>query len=161
LAFHLQSSTYSKTIKTKNMKKIFVTMFALAAITTVTQAQEVKTAHQPPVKKEVSKAEKEVIKAKAEADLVEAFKQAGLTDEEQKKFREITAEANEKNKVTKADTKLSEEEKQTAIKATNDAKNAKLKDALGPKYKTLTQVRKAQKDAPNSTMPAPTAPVKE
>jgi hypothetical protein len=142
------------------MKKLFVTMFALTAITTATQAQEAKTPAQPPVKKEASKAEKEAMKAKAEADLVEAFKQAGLTDDEQKKFREITAEANEKNKATKADTKLSEEEKQTAIKATNDAKNVKLKDALGPKYKTLTQVRKAQKEAA-ATMQAPTVPVKE
>ena len=134
-------------------------MFALAAITTATQAQEKATA-QPPVKKEVSKAEKEAMKAKSEAELVEAFKQAGLTDEEQKKYREITAEANEKNKVTKADTKLSEEEKQTTIKATNDAKNAKLKDALGSKYKTLTQIRKAQKEAA-PTMQSPAAPVKE
>ena len=124
-------------------------MFALGAISTASQAQTKLEA--APQTKAVSKEEKEAMKAKQEADLVEAFKQAGLTEDEQKKFREITAEANAKNKATKADAKLSEEQKQAAIKEANDAKNAMLKDALGAKYKPLMQIRKTQKEAATAT----------
>jgi hypothetical protein len=143
------------------MKKLFVTMFALAAITTASQAQEAKTTAQPPVKKEASKAEKEAAKAKKEADLVEAFKKADLTDEQQKKAREVLDAANEKSKAIKADSKLTDEEKKAKAEEVKKEKNEKLKEAMGEfKYKAFTQAQKAQKEAA-PTMQAPTAPVKE
>lgn len=142
------------------MKKLFVSMLAIAAMTTITQAQELKpdaTAQQP-VKKEMTKAEKEAMKAKKEADLVEAFKRADLSEEQQKKAREAMDEASAKNKEVRADAKLAEEAKQAKIKENNDAKNDRLKEIMGDvKYKAFKQAQKAQKEM--ATLQA--APAKE
>lgn len=141
----------NKPFKTNKMKKLFVTALTIAAMTTFSQAQELKSdAPQSAVKKEMTKAEKDAMKAKKEADLVEAFKRADLTEEQQKKAREAMEEASLKNKEVKADSKLSEEAKQAKTKENNDAKNEKLKEIMGDmKYKAFKQAQKAQKEMAN------------
>ncbi|MFY7965043.1 MAG: hypothetical protein ACOVO1_09120, partial [Chitinophagaceae bacterium] len=84
------------------MKKLFLSMFVIGVVATTTQAQDLKSPVEP-AKKEYSKAEKEAMKAKKEADLVEAFKRADLTDEQQKKAREVLDASNTKSKEVKAD----------------------------------------------------------
>jgi hypothetical protein len=160
MASSLQNINIQITFKTKTMKKLFVTMFALAAITTATQAQEGKAAPQPP-KKEYTKAEKEAMKAKKEADLVEAFKRADLTDEQQKKAREVLDATNEKSKAVKTDLKLTDEEKKAKSEELKKEKNEKLKEVMGEfKYKAFTQAQKVQREAA-ATIQAPAVPVKE
>ena len=96
--------------------------------------------------KEVVK--KTAAKAKKEADLMEAFKTAGLTDDEQQKFREIAEESSAFGKALKADATLSEEEKAAKSKEYGKAKAARLKELLGAeKYKALKDVQNAQKEA--------------
>ena len=101
------------------------------------------------------------MKAKKEADLVEAFKKADLTDEQQKKAREVLDASNEKSKAIRADSKLTDEEKKAKAEEVKKEKNDKLKEVLGElKYKAFMQAQKAQKEAA-PTMQAPAAPVKE
>ena len=149
-----------KKIKIKKMKKLFVSMLAMADITTATNAQETKIEKSKPAQeKKVSKEEKDAMKAKKEADLVEAFKSADFTAEQQTKAREIMDEAAKKGKELKANTTLTEEERKAKNKEISDAKNAKLKELVGEaKFKAFQRVQKMQKEAAKA--PA-TAPVKE
>ena len=109
------------------------------------QAQE---ANKAPQEKTLSKEEKAVAKAKKEADLMEAFKTAGLTDDEQQKVRLSMEENSAFGKTLKADTSLSEEDRKTKNKEYYNASNGKLKELLGAeKYKALKEVQKSQKEA--------------
>ncbi len=109
------------------------------------QAQE---ANKAPQEKTLSKEEKAVAKAKKEADLMEAFKTAGLTDDEQQKVRLIMEENSAFGKTLKVDTSLSEEDRKTKNKEYYNASNGKLKELLGAeKYKALKEVQKSQKEA--------------
>ncbi len=109
------------------------------------QAQE---ANKAPQEKTLSKEEKAAAKAKKEADLMEAFKTAGLTDDEQQKYRAIMEESSAFGKTLKADTTLSDEEKTAKSKEYGKAKDGRLKELLGAeKYKALKEVQKAQKEA--------------
>jgi hypothetical protein len=100
-------------------------------------------------------------KEQKEAQLLEAFKKADLTEEQQKKAREIMDAAGDKAKAIKTDAKLGEDEKKMKFDEINKDKNDKLKEAMGEvKYKAFQQARKYQKEAAAKTMET-TAPIKE
>ena len=129
------------------MKHLLTTIIAVGFAFTGVQAQE-KEAVKAPQEKTASKEDKAAAKAKKESDLLEAFKTAGITDEEQQKVRAIMEESSAFGKALKSDASLSEEEKTAKSKEYGKAKDARLKELLGAeKYKTFKDVQKAQKEA--------------
>ena len=128
------------------MKHLFATLFAVCLSFTAATAQE-KVADKAPQEKTMSKEDKAAAKAKREADLQEAFNKAGLTADEQQKTKAILEESSALNKTVKADTTLSDDQKMEKAKENTKARDAKLKDLLGDKYKTLKDIQKAQKVA--------------
>ncbi len=132
------------------MKHLLTTLFAVCLSFTAALAQE-KTTNKAPQEKTMSKEDKAAAKAQKEADLQEAFKTAGLTADEQQKFKAIIDESATLNKAVKTDTSLSEEEKATKSKENTKARDAKVKELLGDvKYKALKDIQKAQKEAAQS-----------
>lgn len=128
------------------MKHLLTTLFAVCLSLTTAVAQE-KT-DKSPQEKTMSKEEKAAAKAKKEANLQEAFKTAGLTADEQQKFKVIVDESAALNKTVKADASLTDEEKMAKAKENTKARDAKLKELLGEtKYKALKDIQKAQKEA--------------
>lgn len=129
------------------MKHLLTTIIAVGFAFTGVQAQE-KEAVKAPQEKSMSKEDKAAAKAKKESDLLDAFKTAGVTDEEQQKVRAIMEESSAFGKALKADASLSEEEKTAKSKEYGKAKDARLKELLGAeKYKAFKDVQKAQKEA--------------
>ena len=129
------------------MKHLLTTIIAVVFAFTGVQAQE-KEAVKAPQEKSMSKEDKAAAKAKKESDLLDAFKTAGVTDEEQQKVRSIMEESSAFGKALKADASLSEEEKTAKSKEYGKAKDARLKELLGAeKYKAFKDVQKAQKEA--------------
>ena len=129
------------------MKHLLTTIIAVGFAFTGIQAQE-KEAVKAPQEKTMSKEDKAAAKAKKESDLLEAFKTAGVTDEEQQKVRAIMEESSAFGKALKADASLSEEEKTVKSKEYGKAKDARLKELLGAeKYKAFKDVQKTQKEA--------------
>jgi hypothetical protein len=127
------------------MKYLLTSIMAIGFAFTGVQAQE---ASKAPQEKTQSKEDKAAAKAKREADLLEAFKTAGLTDDEQQKYRAIAEESSAFGKALKADATLSDEEKAAKSKEYGKAKDGRLKELLGAeKYKALKEVQKAQKEA--------------
>ena len=127
------------------MKYLLTTIMAIGFAFTGVQAQE---ANKAPQEKTISKEERASAKVKKEADLMEAFKTAGLTEDEQQKFRSIMEESSAFGKSLKADATLSDEEKAAKSKEYSKAKEGKIKELLGvEKYKALKEVQKAQKEA--------------
>lgn len=126
------------------MKHLFTTLFAVCLSFTAAVAQE--KSDKAPQEKTMSKEEKAAAKAKKEADLQEAFKTAGLTADEQQKYKVIVDESAALNKAVKADASLTDVEKMAKAKENTKARDAKLKELLGePKYKALKDIQKAQK----------------
>jgi hypothetical protein len=129
------------------MKHLLTTIIAVGFAFTGIQAQE-KEVVKAQQEKTVSKEDKAAAKAKKESDLLEAFKAAGVTDEEQQKVRAIMDESSAFGKALKADASLSEEEKTAKSKEYGKAKDGRLKELLGAeKYKTFKDAQKAQKEA--------------
>lgn len=129
------------------MKHLLTTIIAIGFTITGVQAQE-KEATKAPQEKMASKEDKAAAKAKRESDLAEAFKTAGVTDDEQQKVRAIMDESSAFGKALKADASLSDEEKTAKSKEYGKAKDARLKELLGAeKYKAFKDVQKAQKEA--------------
>lgn len=129
------------------MKHLLTTIIAIGFAFTGVQAQE-KEVVKAPQEKTMSKEDKAAAKAKKESDLLEAFKTAGVTDEEQQKVRAIMEESSAFGKALKADSSLSEEEKTVKSKEYGKAKDARLKELLGAeKYKAFKDVQKTQKEA--------------
>ncbi|MCX6171330.1 MAG: hypothetical protein NT048_00645 [Flavobacterium sp.] len=127
------------------MKYLLTTIMAIGFAFTGVQAQE---ANKAPQEKTISKEERASAKVKKEADLMEAFKTAGLTEDEQQKYRSIMEESSAFGKSLKADATLSDEEKAAKSKEYSKAKEGKIKELLGvEKYKALKEVQKAQKEA--------------
>lgn len=127
------------------MKYLLTTIMAIGFAFTGVQAQE---ANKAPQEKTISKEERASAKVKKEADLMEAFKTAGLTEDEQQKYRSIMEESSAFGKALKADATLSDEEKAAKSKEYSKAKEGKIKELLGvEKYKALKEVQKAQKEA--------------
>lgn len=129
------------------MKHLLTTIIAIGFAFTGVQAQE-KEAVKAPQEKTISKEDKAAAKAKKESNLLEAFKSAGVNDEEQQKVRAIMEESSAFGKALKADTSLSDEEKTAKSKEYGKAKDARLKELLGgEKHKAFKDVQKAQKEA--------------
>jgi hypothetical protein len=128
------------------MKHLFTTLFAVCLSFTAAVAQE-KAADKAPQEKTMSKEDKAAAKAKKEADLQEAFNKAGLTADEQQKTKTILEETSALNKTVKADATLTDDQKMEKAKDNTKARDAKLKDLLGDKYKVLKDTQKAQKEA--------------
>jgi hypothetical protein len=127
------------------MKYLLTTIMTIGFAITGVQAQE---ANKAPQEKTLSKEEKAVAKAKKEADLMVAFKTAGLTEDEQQKYRAIMEESSALGKALKADATLTDEQKSEKSKEYSKAKEGKIKELLGvEKYKALKEVQKAQKEA--------------
>jgi len=127
------------------MKKIITIAFASGLFTLAANAQNVPA----PAKEQapMSKEDKEKMKVKQEAELVAAFKEAGLTDEQQKQVREAMEASKQKNNLIKKDDALKAEEKEAKLKASNDEKNEQLKTIMGAdKYKLFNAARKKQKE---------------
>lgn len=123
------------------MKKTLLTTLFVTCLTLTAMAQE-NTAE----KKTVSKEEKEAAKAKKEADLLEVFKIAEITPEEQVKMREFIVESGEYGKQLRADPDFTEEEKIMKAKVYAKIKNARMKELLGDaKYKIYRDAVNAQK----------------
>jgi len=129
------------------MKHLLITIIAVGFAFTGVQAQE-KEAIKAPQEKTLSKEDKAAEKAKKESDLLEAFKTAGLTDQEQQKVRVIIEEKSVFGKALKADNSLSEEDRKAKNKEYNNVSNDKLKELLGAeKYKAFKNIQKEQKEA--------------
>lgn len=128
------------------MKHLFATLFAVCLSFTAATAQE-KVADKASQEKMISKEDKAAAKAKKQADLQEAFNKAGLTSDEQQKTKTILEETGALNKTVKADASLSADQKMEKAKENTKARDAKLKDLLGDKYKILKDIQKAQKEA--------------
>ena len=129
------------------MKHLLSTIIVLGLTCTSAVAQEKESAK---VVTEVSATlkSKESVKDKKEADLVAAFKAAGVTAEEEQKVRAILAESTAFYKTLKADASLDEEAIKARSKEYSTIRNANLKAALGDdKYKVFKQVQKEQKEA--------------
>lgn len=128
------------------MKKLLTAIFAMCISFTAAVAQE--KSEKAPQEKMMSKEDKAAAKAKKEADIQEAFTKAGLTADEQQKFRAITDESSNLNKALKMDSSLSDDQKMEKAKENTKARDAKLKELLGDtKYKALKDIQKAQKEA--------------
>ncbi|MSP84594.1 MAG: hypothetical protein EXR18_02030 [Flavobacteriaceae bacterium] len=128
------------------MKHLLTTIIAIGFAFTGVQAQE-KEAVKAPQEKTTSKEDKAAAKAKKETDLLEAFKTAGVTDEDQQKVRVIMDENAAFGKTLKADVSLSDEDRKAKNKEFYNVSNGKLKELLGAeKYKTFKDVQKAQKE---------------
>ena len=129
------------------MKHLLTTIIAVGFAFTGVQAQE-KEVVKAPQEKTMSKEDKAAAKAKKESDLLEAFKTAGVTDEEQQKVRVIMDENSAFGKTLKADTSLSDEDRKAKNKEYYNVSNGKLKELIGAeKYKAFKDVQKAQKEA--------------
>jgi hypothetical protein len=127
------------------MKKYLLTTIFAVCLSLTAVAQETDKA---PQEKTVSKADKEAAKAKKEADLVETFKIAQLTPEEQAKMREFIKESGEYGKELRADPDFTEDEKILKAKVYAKIKNARMKELLGDaKYKAYRDAINAQKAA--------------
>jgi hypothetical protein len=124
------------------MKYLLTTIMTIGFAFTGVQAQE---ANKAPQEKTLSKEDKAAAKAKKEADLMIAFKTAGLTEEEQQKYRAIMEESSAFGKSLKADATLTDEQKAEKAKEYGKAKDGRIKDLLGvEKYKALKEVQKSQ-----------------
>lgn len=130
------------------MKKILVMLMASLMVSAISFAQTKDSAQT----KELSKEEKAALKAKNEADVMQAYKDAGLTDAQIASCKEVVTAANQKSNELKKQTSLTDEEKAAAKKIISDEKNAKMKEIMGEDgYRKYNATRKAQKA--NATTP--------
>ncbi|MBC7586803.1 MAG: hypothetical protein H7178_00475 [Chitinophagaceae bacterium] len=131
------------------MKRIFIALAIAGAFTTAANAQQAATAAPTQeAKPQMSKEEKAKMKQKQEDDMMAAFKEAGLTDEQVKQIKEANEMASNKSKEVKKDATLADDAKKLKWKEISDEKNNKLKEIMGKdKYKIYTEARKKQKEA--------------
>ena len=118
---------------------LMATLFASAIFTTA-HAQTAAT-------KTMSEQQKNAANAKKEANLLEAFNKAGLTDAEQLNCKALINASAEKIADIKADALLSEDDKKTAIAAIYVERNDQLQSIMGDaKYKVFkaTQIEQRQ-----------------
>lgn len=133
------------------MKKTLLTTIFVTCLTLTAVAQEKAAVNTPP-EKTASKEDKEAAKAKKEADLLEVFKIAGITPEEQVKMREFIVESGEYGKQLRADPDFTDEEKILKAKVYSKIKNARMKELLGDaKYKVYREAVNAQKNKTSKT----------
>ncbi len=104
------------------------------------------------VKKELTKEEKAALKAKSEAEVMQAYHDAGLSDAQIAACKDVVAAANQKSKDLQKQTALTDAEKTAAKKVISDEKNAKMKEIMGEEgYRKYNATRKSQKA--NATNP--------
>ena len=125
------------------MKKYLCLFLIVTATSNFAMAQTETVAKKP----ELTKEEKAALKAKQEADVMEAYKEAGLSEEQISKCKDAVAEANKKSNELKKNNALTEEQKTAAKKVISDEKNATLKAIMGADaYKKYNAARKRQKE---------------
>ena len=131
------------------MKRIFIALAIAGAFTTAANAQQAAAAAPTQeAKPQMSKEERAKMKQKQEDDMIAAFKEAGLTDEQVKQIKEANEMASNKSKEVKKDATLADDAKKSKLKEISDEKNNKLKEIMGKdKYKIYTEARKKQKEA--------------
>ncbi len=143
----LQLKNKPQTYKQNKMKKTLLTTIFVTCLTLTAMAKENAAVKTRPEKKTVSKEDKEAAKAKKEADLLEVFKIAEITPEEQVKMREFIVESGEYGKQLRADPDFTDEEKILKAKVYSKIKNARMKELLGDaKYKVYRDAVNAQKN---------------
>lgn len=115
----------------------------IIAVSTNAQTSDVSKTDKAAEKEAKAKA-----KEKQNKEIDDAMKQAGFTEAEAAKFKEVSATFGAKSTEIRKLASLSDVEKETQLKANQDEKNAKLKEIVGEeKYKAFNKVRKAQKEA--------------
>ena len=126
------------------MKHLFITLCALFFSITAAVAQEA-TAD----KKTATEKPKTQSKEQKEADLMEAFKMAGVTPAEQEKLRAILSESAAYSKSLKLDTTLSEDDMKAKLKEySNTVKTPKMNELLGKeRSKAFRDAQKTLKEA--------------
>ena len=130
------------------MKKTFVMLMASLMVSTFTFAQTADSSY----KKELTKEEKTALKAKSDAEVMQAYKDAGLSDALIAACKDVVATSNQKSNELKKQTTLTDDEKATAKKIISDEKNAKMKEIMGEDgYRKYNATRKSQKA--NATTP--------
>jgi hypothetical protein len=130
------------------MKKAILILLVSLTVSTFTFAQTVDTT----AKKELTKEEKAALKAKSEAEVMQAYHDAGLTDAQIAACKDVVAAANQKSKDLQKQTALSDADKAAAKKLISDEKNAKMKEIMGEEgYRKYNATRKSQKA--NATTP--------
>lgn len=132
------------------MKKIILSTILSMTITAgFCQTTAVDTTGKAPAaKKELSKEEKAALKAKQEAEVNEAYKQAELSDEQIAKVKAVVTDAGKKSTELKNNTSMSDADKVVAKNKINEEKNNALKEIMGEdKFKKYNAVRKKQKEA--------------
>jgi hypothetical protein len=124
----------------KHLLTILSVLFTLTAAV----AQEA-----PADKKSDTEKPKTQSKDQKEADLMEAFKIAGVTPAEQEKVRIILSESTAYSKTLKADTSLSEDDMKAKLKEySNAVKTPKINELLGKeRSKKFRDAQKTLKEA--------------
>jgi hypothetical protein len=121
----------------KKMKRILLVLFFVAIANTAIYAQQ---------NNNVSN--KIEAKKNNEMQLLEAFKKAQLTIEEQQKVKTIFREGSASFKILKADATLNDSIRKVKYTEHDNFKNAQLKEALGEaKYKALKKAQKELREA--------------
>ena len=111
-----------------DMKRIFIIVITTACFSTLTQAQNTSpvSASTTDAKVQPSKEDKAAMKARQEADLNDALKQAGLTADQVKEVKATLDESGKKSMELKNNSTLTDVEKEAARKNLMDEKNASL-----------------------------------
>lgn len=129
------------------MKKIIALAFVAFGFILNSNAQS-KISDSP---KNATNEKTESKQAKFEKEMIAALKEAGLTEDEIKKVREIQDDAYKKTGEIKKDNSLTKEEKDEKSKEINKEKNRKIKEVIGKeKFNKLMEIRKRQRDEKNA-----------
>lgn len=121
----------------KKMKRILLVLFFVAIANTAINAQQNNNVNN-----------KIEAKKNNEMQLLEAFKKAQLTIEEQQKVKTIFREGSASFKILKADATLNDSIRKVKYTEHDNIKNAQLKEALGEaKYKALKKAQKELREA--------------
>lgn len=123
--------------KNTNMKKILLALTLLLTIPAIYAQDAEKTAMTKEKKAELKKLKAEHLAA--------SFSEAGLSEEQVAQSKAAIEAAMEKSNALKAETALSESEKEAKKAAINAEKNTRLKEIMADKYKTWNEIRKKQK----------------
>ena len=123
------------------MKKLFFIALASCTLTIAAHAQTDST-------KKITKEERLQMKAQKEAQLNDAIKQLGLTDDQAAQVKNTLNTAQEKNMALRKNTLLDDNAKAEQRKQINQEKNDALKQIMGKdKFKQWNEIRKSQRQS--------------
>jgi len=131
------------------MKKITLVLagFLLTAATSFAQDANTST-----TKPELSKEEKTKLKQKQDEEMMSAYKEVGLTEDQIKLVKDANTEAWKKSNEIRKDAALTEDAKKEKLKEISTEKNEKIKAIMGADtYKLFSAIRKKQKEAAATT----------